>query len=171
MPSGMAAEYRELVASNWAERAGRTLQLNPNSKTGYVGVIQVKGGLFQARVQVRGDGRGGNKKRKQHSLPGLFKSPEEAAFLRYQHYAEAERHGELSSSPPKQNKKHKSRQQKQAAAPEAAPPPVQLSMALAPPTTVMGVPIPFVMQHAPLVAASPLPMQSLGYTPPFGMRS
>ena len=35
----------------------------------------------------------------------------------------------------------------------------------------MGVPIPFVRQHAPLVAASPLPMQPLGYTPPFGMRS
>ena len=89
----MAAEYREMVAANWAERAGRTLQLNPKSKTGYVGVIEVKGGLFQARVQVRGDGRGGNKKHKQHSLPGLFKSPEEAAFLRSQHYAEAERHG------------------------------------------------------------------------------
>ena len=137
MPSGMAAEYRELVAANWAERAGRTLQLNPKSKTGYVGVIQVKGGLFQARVQVRGDGRGGNKKRKQHSLPGLFKSPRRkqrsCGTSTIRGSRAARRALELAAQA--EQEAHKSRQQKQAAAPEAAPPPVQLSMALAPPTT------------------------------------
>ena len=43
--------------------------------------IEVKGGLFQARLQVQGDGTGGEKKRRQVAIPGLFKTAEEAAQL------------------------------------------------------------------------------------------
>ena len=48
---------------------------------GFIGVIKV-GNKFQARLQVPGDGRGGSKKRKQHSLPGLFDTAEDAAVMR-----------------------------------------------------------------------------------------
>ena len=174
----MAAEVRAFVAA--ADRRGLELEPSDKSKTGFVNVIEVKG-KFQARLQVPGDGRGCSKKRKQHPLAGAFDSAEEAAvnlelFKKALSWAlsfDKKEVGESVASPPKQNKKHKPRQEKQPAAPVAAPPPVELSMALAPPTAVMGVPIPFVMQHVPLVAAraSPLPTQPLGYTPPFGMRS
>ena len=82
MPSGMAAEVRELLASS--DKTGLVLQRAPpssSSKTGFVNVIRVKGGLFQARLQVQGDGRGGEKKRRQVGIPGLFKTAEEAAQL------------------------------------------------------------------------------------------
>ena len=59
-------------------RRARVLKRNPYSDTGFVGVIKIKG-KFQARLQVPGDGRGGSKKRKQHSLPGLFDTVEDAA--------------------------------------------------------------------------------------------
>ena len=65
MPSGMAAQVRELLATS--DKTGLVLQRAPpgsSSKTGFVNVIQVKGGLFQARLQVQGDGRGGEKKRR-----------------------------------------------------------------------------------------------------------
>ena len=52
-------------------------------QAGFINVIEVnvKGGLFQARLQVQGDGRGGEKKRRQVPVPGLFKTAEEAAQL------------------------------------------------------------------------------------------
>ena len=79
MPSGMAAEMRALVATeNFTDDE---LQLAPLSKTGYVGVIEV-GLKYQARIQVPGDGRGGTKKRRQYSVPGLFDTAKEAAIIR-----------------------------------------------------------------------------------------
>ena len=172
MPSGLAAEYRRLMADMpEAQRRALVLERSDKSKTGFTNVIEVKGGKFQARVQVPGDGRGGKKKRRQAPLPGLFDTAIEAAQLLAKYKQEQQSSGAVGCSPTKINKPHKPRQLKQSAAPVAAPPPVELSMALAPPTAVMGMPIPFLMQHAPLVAASPLPMQPLGYTPPFGMRS
>ena len=50
-----------------------------SSQTGYKNVIEIKG-KYQARLQVKGDGRGGERKRKQHSLPGLFDTALEAAL-------------------------------------------------------------------------------------------
>ena len=80
MPSGMAAAMRDLVASmSAAERAALVLQKSPWSSTGFVNVIKVKN-KFQARLQVPGDGRGGERKRKQDALPGLFDTAEEAAI-------------------------------------------------------------------------------------------
>ena len=71
---------RELLASS--DKTGLVLQRAPpgsSSKTGFVNVIQVKGGLFQARLQVQGDGRGGEKKRRQVGIPGLFKRRQKEA--------------------------------------------------------------------------------------------
>ena len=61
-------------------------------------------------------------------------------------------------SPPKQNKQHKQRSQhscKPAAMPEPCPEPVPFV------ATVMAVPVPFLVQNAPIVAATPLPMRLL----------
>ena len=72
MPSGMAAQVRELLASS--DKTGLVLERAPpgsRSSTGFVNVIKVKD-WFQARLQVKGDGRGGEKKRTQVPLPGLF---------------------------------------------------------------------------------------------------
>jgi hypothetical protein len=54
-------------------------------------------------------------------------------------------------------------------APPAKAPPVGLAaqMPHTPMATAHAIPIPSPMLHAPLVAISPLPMQPLGYTPPF----
>ena len=70
---------RALVASE--NVADDELQLAPLSKTGYVGVIEV-GLKYQPRIQVPGDGKGGTKKRRQYSLPGLFDTAKEAAIIR-----------------------------------------------------------------------------------------
>ena len=49
----------------------------------YTNVIEV-GGKYQERWQLKGDGRGGVRKRKQHSLPGIFDTALEAAtYLAY----------------------------------------------------------------------------------------
>ena len=69
---------REAIAAE--DRSQLNLERNPWSCTGFKGVIKV-GNKFQARLQVPGDGRGGEKKRKQHSLPGLFDTAEDAAVL------------------------------------------------------------------------------------------
>ena len=58
------------------DKSGLVLKLQPGSKTGYLGVIEVKG-KFQGRLQVKGDGRGGVRKRKQYSLPVLFDTPKD----------------------------------------------------------------------------------------------
>ena len=99
MVAAIAAEDREQLQ----------LERNVWSETGFVGVNKV-GNKFQARLQVPGDGRGGKKKRRQHSLPGLFNSAEEAAVMRA-----AIKEGFLKTgdgkihTPPKQNRPHKSR--------------------------------------------------------------
>ena len=64
-------------------------------------VIPVKG-KFQARLQVAGDGRGGVKKRKQHSLPGLFSTALEAAQFLALFKKEYEERGHSGSDAPPQ---------------------------------------------------------------------
>ena len=165
MPSGMAAQMR--AALQTYDRTGVVPQRSNKSKTGFVNVIEV-GGKFQARLQVPGDGRGGTKKRKQVPLPGLFDTAEDAAFYLASFKTGMQKHGmpaaEAAEYIEPQDKKHKPRQPQQ----KPALPPSLPVYALEPPVTVVGMPIPFAMHHAPLVAASPLPMQPLRYTPPFG---
>ena len=62
------------------DKSGLVLKLQPGSKTGYLGVIEVKG-KFQGRLQVKGDGRGGLQKRRQVAIPGLFDTAKEAAEM------------------------------------------------------------------------------------------
>ena len=156
MPNGMAAAMRDHVRSlSAAERAALVLPKNPYSSTGFVGVIMVKN-KFQARLQVPGDGRGGNKKRKQSSLPGLFDEAEEAALHLAAYKKALKDAGEAVSSPPKLDKKHKPRTKP--AVPAAPQPlqPRQLPMA-----TAMAMPMPMPIGQLPFTAASPLPMQPL----------
>ena len=165
MPSGMAAEMRAALPT--LDRTGLVLERSAKSKTGFTNVIEV-GGLFQARLQVPGDGRGGSKKRKQVPLPGLFKEAEDAAVylaswkkgMREAGFSAAEAADEIKP----QDKKHKPRKPQQ----PDEPPTLPMYAMEAPPVTVVGMPIPFAMHHAPFVAASPLPMQPLRYAPPFG---
>ena len=69
MPKRMGAEMRELIMVE--DRSQLQLERSVWNNTGFVNVNQV-GNKYQARLQVPGDGRGGAKKRRQHSLPGLF---------------------------------------------------------------------------------------------------
>ena len=80
MPSGMAAEMREAVDQE--NKEDLQLEKSPWSKTGFKNVIEIKG-KYQARLQVPGDadGRSGITKRKQHALPGLFNTAEDAAAM------------------------------------------------------------------------------------------
>ena len=160
MPSGMAAAIREAVTARPDhERRELVLERSSRSKTGFVNVIEVKG-KFQARYQVPGDGRGGSKTRRQHSLPGPFDKAEDAAFMLAQYKVEAERNDSVGRSPEKQNKKHKSRKLAPAAV-EPLPPPVNT-----PPVTTFAMPLSMPMWHLPVAAASPLPVQSLTFVPP-----
>ena len=67
---GLAAIAREALEE---ARLDPTLvpQESRTSKTGYTNVIEVKG-KYQARLQVKGDGRGGQHKCKQYAVPGLL---------------------------------------------------------------------------------------------------
>ena len=165
MPSGLAALARELVPTY--DLAHGELQLAPLSATGYVGVINVKG-KFQARIQVPGDGRGGSKKRRQHSLPGLFDTALEAAISRAAVIKDGgglrNAEGKLEA-PPRLNKVHKKRTPKQAATPQPRQQPMQQGLMQSMPTA-MAVPMPMPMGHLPCAVASPLPMQALCYVPP-----
>ena len=69
MPSGLAESARRALKE--ADTTGLVLQRSARSQTGFTNVIPVKD-KFQARLQVAGDGRGGVRKRKQHSLPRAF---------------------------------------------------------------------------------------------------
>ena len=138
--------------------ADLVLKRSPWSSTGFVNVIKVKE-KFQARLQVPGDGRGGEKKRKQHSLPGLFDTALEAAIHLAVYKKALKEAGEAVSFPPKQNKQHKPRKPQQPQ-PAAAPPPVPMALA-----TAMAMPICMPMMHVPFAAVSPLPMQPLCYMP------
>ena len=162
MPSGLAAAVRQQLAT--MDTAGLVLQKSPYSKTGFTNVIKVNG-KYQARLQVKGDGPGGVRKRKQYSLPGLFDTALEAA----QYLAMIKRDGVASlcdenGIPMKQDKQHKARS-KQPMQPAATQPPQQpCEVAVA---TAMAWPVACYMPHMPLVPVSPVPMQPLGYTPPF----
>ena len=163
MPSGMAAEMRALVETE--NITDEELQLAPLSKTGYVGVIEV-GLKYQARIQVPGDGRGGIAKHRQYSVPGLFDTAIEAAIIRASIMkGMKESNGGRLVVPPKQDKQHKPRTVKtQPAVPAAAtPPPVPLQQPLA---TTVAVPLSMPMWQLPFAAASPVPMQQIGYFPP-----
>ena len=107
MPSGKAAAIREAVAKE--NRADLQLERTPWGKTGFVNVVEVKG-KYQARLQVPGDGRGGSVKRKQHPLPGLFDTAEEAAvwLAVVKRDMKAHHNGKLFA-PPKIDKPHKPR--------------------------------------------------------------
>ena len=63
-----------------------------------------------------------------------------------------------------QDKKHRTRKPQH----EPDEPPTLPMYAMEPPVTGHAIPIPFLVQHAPLVAASPLPMQPLHFAPHFG---
>ena len=143
-------------------------QESRSSKTGYANVIEVKGGKFQARWQLPGEGRGGTRKRKQHSLPGLFDTALEAAlYLAYvkKHGVEAFLNDDGSWC--KSERKARIGKTRIPMVPEpavqAVPPPQVPAFGMA--TTIAGSILPL-----PIVAASPVPMQSLGYTPPFPCR-
>ena len=172
MPKRMGAEMRELVMVE--DRSQLQLERSVWNNTGFVNVIQV-GNKYQARLQVPGDGRGGAKKRRQHSLPGLFDTAEDAAVMLavikrgFRNEAEGEIH-----SPPKQNKQHKPRSRSNPKKPLPAVQRLQPTLELVPQqeaqmqtpmATTMAVPVPFFVHHAPVVAATPLPMQPLCYAP------
>ena len=164
MPWALAAAARAQVCAN--EKLDLELERNPTSKTGFTQVVQV-GGKFQARLQVPGDGRGGSRKRRQVCLPGLFETAQEAAEYRALIQLEGpENIFGPGGVPPRQIAERKPRSQ-QPLGPAAATPllpaglPVQMPAAM-----TMAVPPPFSSMHPSLLAASPLPMQPLGYFAP-----
>ena len=163
MPSGMAAEMRDFVAAmSAADRDALVLERSPWSNTGFINVIKVKN-KFQARLQVPGDGRGGTKKRKQCSLPGLFDTAEEAAIHLAAYKKALKKEGEPISSPVKLDKKHKKRAVRSAV---LLQPPRLVEPQQQPMATAMATPLYVPMFHVPFATVSPLPMQPIGYVPP-----
>lgn len=161
MPSGLAAEVRVQFATQ--DKTGLVLERSPYSNTGFTNVIKVKG-KYQARLQVKGDGRGGSRKRQQYSLPGLFSTAKEAAeYLAFVKRDVVQHICDEHGIPLKQDKQHKTRS-KEPPRPAALPLPA-LAMQT-PMVTTMAMPMQYPMVHVPLVAASPLPMQPLGFVPP-----
>ena len=149
MPSGLATRVRDEVAN--LDKTGLVLERNPYSKTGFTNVIKVKG-KFQARLQVKGDRVGGTRKRRQYSLPGLFRTAQEAAeYLALVKETGLDHVCDEDGVPKKQNKEHKVRSQPQPKKPVAALPlqPVQTHVA-----TVMAMPMAFPMMQLPLAAAN-----------------
>ena len=104
MPNGIAARVREAVALE--DKSALVLKRQPGSKTGYVGVIEVKG-KFQGRLQVKGDGRGGLQKRRQVAIPGLFDTAKEAAEMLAILVKAGPENLWPGGIPPKQDKQHK----------------------------------------------------------------
>ena len=97
-----AAKVREELLTK--DLSNLELKTSPISKTGYVGIIKIKG-KFQARVQVPGDGRGGTRKRKQYPLPGLFGTARDAAQFRALVITAMKANNDgCVVAPPKQNK-------------------------------------------------------------------
>ena len=162
MPSLMTAEMRAWVAAQ--DVPLDELERAPLSKTGFVGVILVKG-RYQARVQVPGEGRGGSVKRRQHSLPGLFETATEAAICRAACIRDLRNSNNgVCCPPPKQDRQHKSRVVKKPCEPVATMSPhvpVQSPM-----PTAVGMPLSVPMFHVPFATVSPLPMQQLSYYAP-----
>ena len=79
MPRVLAETMRAALALE--NRDQLVLEKNPWNKTGFTGVSKI-GKHYFARINVPGDGRGGTKKRRQHSLPCGFDTAEEAAQSR-----------------------------------------------------------------------------------------
>ena len=103
---------------------------------------------------------GGEKKRRQVGIPGLFKTAEEAAQL----LALIKKIGPKTlwpeeGLPPKLDKQHKQRSHAAACTAAMRAPLVDVPM---PPIVAFATPIPFPAMNAPLVAASPLPMMPFG---------
>ena len=148
---------REAVRTE--NRENLELERTPWNNTGFVNVIKVKN-KFQARLQVPGEGRGGSAKRKQHSLPGLFDTAEEAAVMLaiIKREMKASTGGKLFA-PPKINKPHKPRTRPAVANPASPMPvlPPQLPVA-----TAVALPTAFLMPNLPFAVASPIPMPPLG---------
>ena len=161
MPRGQAAAMREAVAKeNVAELV---LERSPWNDTGFVGV-QKAGKMFRARLQVPGDGRGGTTKRKQHHVPGLFYTAEEAAVaLAILKRDIKARNGGKVVVPVKQYQPRKSSGKEPSNATSAPLLPVVAHELMA---TAMTLPIPSLMLHVPIVTASPLPMLPLGVAAP-----
>ena len=129
-----------------------------------INVIEV-GGKYQARLQVKGEGRGGERKRKQHSLPGLFDTALEAAlYLAFVKQEIMDSVCDENGVPLKQNKLVKKRGEKPEpeCEPEPLPPMRPHVFALATPITCGVLPL-------PIVAVSPSPMPPLGLTLPICM--
>jgi hypothetical protein len=162
MPRGLAAGVREACAVT--DMSDCVPQESAKSKTGYANIIEVKG-KFQARLQVKGDGRGGTRKRKQYALPGLFDTALEAAiFLAY-----VKEH--LSTFCDEDGIPFKQLAERKERCGKAAPvQPVEAAQSTAVPAYAMATPIPCGMLPLPITAASPLPMAPLGYSPPFPQR-
>ena len=146
------------------DRDELVLERTTKTTIGFVNVISVKG-KFQARLQVPGQGRGGEKKRKQVPLPGLFDSAEDAA-VHLASFKKGMREAGMSAAEaaekiPPLDKKHKPRTPNFPKQPAAAAP-----LLPHPVTTTVAMPLPMPMPCLQFVAASPLPMQPLGYYPP-----
>ena len=161
MPSGLAAAMRAALALQ--DRSQLVLERNPLSATGFVNVIKVKNGKFQARLQVKGEGRGGSLKRKQHSLPGLFDTAEDAAVVlaAIKRDMKDKNDGRIVI-PPKFNKQHKPRSKKPAAPrlvheSEVTPGPATAC------ATVFAEHVSSVLLHVPIVSATPLPPPSFRF--------
>ena len=154
MPRKLGAEVREQLARE--DRSQLQLERSAWNETGFVGVSKVGKG-YQARVNVPGDGRGGSKKRRQHSLPGPFDTAEDAAVARALVIKGFKESGDGKiHSPPKQNKKHKPRVQPAKPAQPALEPAMQMPVA-----TAVAVPLASMMPQLPIVPATPFPMQPL----------
>ena len=148
---------REAVAKE--NRADLQLERTPWGKTGFVNVVEVKG-KYQARLQVPGDGRAGSLKRKQHALPGLFDTAEEAAvwLAVVKRDMKAHNNGKLVA-PPKQDKPHKQRSSQLEARPLPVAPHAGASEHASSEATgrcLCRRPMPLGMLHIPCVVASPV---------------
>ena len=107
MPSGLARWIREGFAEQ--DKTGLVPEESRRSITGYKNVIEVSG-KYQARLQIKGDGVGGTRKRRQYSLPGLFDTALEAAlFLAHVKKDMIGSVCDANGIPNKQNKQHKPR--------------------------------------------------------------
>ena len=109
-PNGRAAKAREwLAAQNTSNLVLERVPPGRSSKTGFVQVIQV-GKYFQPRLQIKGEGKGGVRKRAQYAMPTFTTAVEAAKFLALVKRDNLlERVADENGLPPKQDKPHKPR--------------------------------------------------------------
>ena len=161
MPREAAVAMREAVAKE--NRAEFMLERTAWNDSGFVNVQKI-GNKFRARLQVPGDGRGGNLKRRQYPVPGIFDTAEDAAVALAITIRDVKAsNGGKLVAPPLQNKPRKPSGKKPLQPVLAAPQHVEAQMPMA---TAIAMPIPSRMLHVPLVAASPLPMLPLCFAAP-----